>query len=260
MSARRKAKAPPAPTYTAPDVLHAARSAHDAACAALRAVQFLDAAEALAAAGCDLEANTRASGLAVSVLDAVAREFERAHHIEYHDDWLARRRAAEARDLTPTEWVRDDLCAELAEEQSASVMRLRSIVGPLGNALRAVSEARKALDAAFATHATGTDEDVQRRYVEGLLAAREAVRAADEALAPRVVLRKATCAEYNAERDARAAGERGPCDWRLERQGHVETFATREEAASRFEALTGLHLHREWLHTRLPLIAPEVRS
>lgn len=257
MSARRKAKAPPPPVYTSLDVLHAARRAHDAACAALRAVQFLDAAEALAAAGLDPEANDRASGLAVAVLDAVGREFGRAHHIEYHDDWLARRHAAEARDLTPTEWVRDDLFAELAEEQSASGMRLRSIVDPLGNALRAVSEARKALDAA---HATGEPEDVQRAYVEGLLAAREAVRAADEALAPRVVLRKATCAEYDAERETRAAGERGPCDWRLERQGHVETFASREEAAARFEALTGQRLHREWLHTRLSLIAPEVRS
>jgi hypothetical protein len=257
MSARRKAKAPPVPVYTALDVLHAARRAHDAAVAALRAVQFLDAAEALAAAGCDLEANARASGLAVSVLDAVAREFGRVHCIDYHDDWLARRRAAEARDLTPTEWVRDDLCAELLEEQAAAGTRLRSIVGPLENALCAVSEARKALGAA---HATGTDEDVQRCYVEGLIAAREAVRAADEALAPRVVLRKATRAEDDATPGSVLRGDRRICDWRLERQGHVETFATREEAAARFEALTGLHLHREWLHTRLPLIAPEVRS
>lgn len=257
MAARRKAKAPPAPVYTALEVLHAARRAHEAACAALRAVQFIDAAEALAAAGCDLEANDRASGLAASVLDAVAWEFGRAHHTEYHDDWLARRRAAEARDLTPTEWVRDDLCAELLEEQAAAGTRLRSIVGPLENALCAVSEARKALGAA---HATGTDEDVQRRYVEGLIAAREAVRAADEALAPRVVLRKATRAEDDATPGSVLRGDRRICDWRLERQGHVETFATREEAAARFEALTGLHLHREWLHTRLPLIAPEVRS
>jgi hypothetical protein len=75
-----------------------------------------------------------------------------------------------------------------------------------------------------------------------------------------VVLRKATRAEDDATPGSVLRGDRRICDWRLERQGHVETFATREEAAARFEALTGLHLHRERLHTRLPLIAPEVRS
>lgn len=254
MSARTK-PAPVAPAYTASDVLQAAQAAHEAAVNALRVVQCIDAADTLAAAGLDLEANDRATGPATALLRALARAFEMAHLIDYQDDLSARRRAAEALDQAPGSWVRDDAWTALTEESAAASMRLRSIVGPLQNAERAVCKARRALDAA---HATGAPEDVQRCYVEGLFEAREAVREAREAAAPRVVLRRATIAEYDAEREARARGERGPCDWRLERQGTVETFASRDEAALRYGKLTGCFYSHEYLCARLPLIAPEV--
>lgn len=249
MSARRK-KAPVAPVYTASNVLQAAQAAHEAAVSALRTVQCIDAAEMLAAAGLDLEANDRASDLIARVLHAVVQEFRRVASFEYHDDWLARLHAADA---LPHSWAADDLRAALREEHSLMPIRLRSVVGPLESAASAVREARKALDAA---RATGDAEDVQRCYVEGLIAAHEAAHAAAGA-APWVVLRKTLIAEYDEHRKARERGERMD-DWRLERQGHVETFAEREETIARFEALTGQRLNREYLHTRLPLIAPEV--
>jgi len=132
MSARRRAKAPPAPI--AADVLAAAGRAHAAACAALRAVQLPDAADALEAEGAGPCAGSPASETAILSLSGLDRGLRRAHGAA-EDDLIQRRRAI------PDDLYRDDARAVVDAERADVLARYLPLA-------RAVDAARACVSAA----------------------------------------------------------------------------------------------------------------
>jgi hypothetical protein len=144
VSARRKAKAPPAPT--AADVLAAAGRAHAAAVAALRAVQLPDAADTLEAAGLHPEANAVATAAAIAALVRLNRALCLAF-TDVDVALIAQRRAI------PDDMHRDDARAVIDAERAEVFARYlplaravdaaRGCVSAAGGALRCLCDAQR---------------------------------------------------------------------------------------------------------------------
>lgn len=138
MSARRKPKAPPAPVYTATDVLHAARRAHDAAVAALQAVQLIDAADALEAASLHPEASAVANAAAIATLVQLDRALRNAY-ADVDEALVAQRRAI------PDDMHRDDARAVIDAERAEVLARYLPLARAVDAARGCVSAAGGAL-------------------------------------------------------------------------------------------------------------------
>lgn len=229
----RKTRAKALKHITQADALDAASKALAAAVEALRAMELREEADALAAAGTDLDAVRKAASAAIEVFWRWGNQADAAV-MALHDEWLLARAAAEADDS----WWGDARYL-LEHEQEMRSIRYRALTSRWADAISALSIARSALRSARETHETPEMGDFW--YGRGLQDAANAILSARGACARRVILRRGGLAE----------------NWGaiVEVDGEAQKFWPPEEAQARFCALTGYPSNRMWPY---PTIAPAI--
>lgn len=233
MSRKTASKTPKLVTQA--DALDAASKALAAACEALRAVELREEADALAAAGADLDAVHKAASAAIGVFYRWGKQANAAT-MALHDEWLLARAAAEADDS----WWGDARYL-LEHEQEIRSIRYRALTSRWDDACNAVENASSALKYARDTHETPEMGDFW--YRRGLQDAASAILSSRGACARRVILRRGGLAE----------------GWGaiVEVDGEARKFWPPEEAQARFCALTGYPSNRLWPY---PTIAPALAA